>query len=340
MPKHKVWYIPTSSHTQRVFRPEVFEAIRDEFDATINDSDANLTTEQVEKGIAGYEALVTGWGTPTLSAQVYENGKDLRIVAHSAGSVKHMATREIIDRILVPRDVTIFSGNKAIAYNVAESAIGMLMMTSRRWVDFAMNFRETGRWRPEGVPGNGQYLMGATLGIVSASAVGREVIRLLEPWDLTILCYDPYLTEAEAEKLGVQKVGLDELFGRSDLISLHAPKVPETTSMIGSKQLKLMKDGATLVNTARGSVIDHDALLREAQTGRILVCLDVTEPEPLPPDSPFRALRNVLITPHQSGAGYYGYLKIGEQTLQALRDKFAGRPVYGAVDYSRWEQLA
>jgi phosphoglycerate dehydrogenase-like enzyme len=340
MPRHKVWYIPTSSHTQRVFRPEVFEAMRKEFDVTVNDGDANLTTEQVEKGIAGYEALVTGWGTPTLSARVYENGKALRIVAHSAGSVKHMATREIIDRILVPRDVTIFSGNRAIAYNVAESAIGMLMMTSRRWVDFAMNFRETGTWRPEGVPGNGQYLMGSTLGIVSASAVGREVIRLLQPWDLTILCYDPYLTEAEAGKLGVQKAELDDLFARSDLISVHAPKVPETTNMIGSKELALMKDGATLVNTARGSVIDHDALLREAQTGRILVCLDVTEPEPLPSDSPFRGLRNVLITPHQSGAGYYGYFKIGEQTVQALRDKFAGRPVYGAVDYSRWEQLA
>lgn len=340
MRKHKVWYIPTRSHTERVFRPEVFQTMCEEFDVTINESGENLTTAQVEEGIADYEALVTGWGTPPLSEAVFERGSGLRIIAHSAGSVKHLVTREMIDAYLIPRDITIFSANKAIAHNVAEGAIGMLIMTSRRWIEFANNFRETGTWRPKDVPTNGQYLLGSTLGLVSASAVAREVIRLLQPWDLRILCYDPHLSEDGARELGVEKVELDELFERSDLISVHAPKIPETTHMIGEKQLGLMRDGATLVNTSRGSVIDHDALLREAQTGRIVVCLDVTEPEPLPPDSPFRHLKNVIIIPHQTGAGYYGYFKIGEQTLQALRDKFAGRPVFGAVDFSRWEQLA
>jgi phosphoglycerate dehydrogenase-like enzyme len=110
--------------------------------------------------------------------------------------------------------------------------------------------------------------------------------------------------------------------------------------MIGAEQLRRLRPGAALVNTARGAVIDHAALYEVAKQGQILVALDVTEPEPLPPDSPLRQLPNVYILPHIAGAGHYGYFKIGEMTLQALRDFFAGRPVYGAVDFSRYAQLA
>jgi phosphoglycerate dehydrogenase-like enzyme len=110
--------------------------------------------------------------------------------------------------------------------------------------------------------------------------------------------------------------------------------------MIGEKQLKLLRNGAIFINTSRGSVVDHDALLTEAQTGRITVALDVTTPEPLPPDSPFRKLTNVILTPHVSGAGHYGYYTIGATTLQALEDFFAKKPVQGAVDFSRYELLA
>jgi phosphoglycerate dehydrogenase-like enzyme len=110
--------------------------------------------------------------------------------------------------------------------------------------------------------------------------------------------------------------------------------------MIGAKQLKAMRDGAVLINTSRGSVIDHDALLAELQTGRIVAALDVTTPEPLPADSPFRKLTNLIITPHVSGAGFYGYYMIGKLTLQALEDFFADKPVEDAIDFSRYSTLA
>ncbi|MBC7288761.1 MAG: hydroxyacid dehydrogenase, partial [Armatimonadetes bacterium] len=236
-----------------------------------------------------------------------------------AGTVKVLFSQELVDQYLIPRGIVVFSANEAIGYNVAEATVGLLIMASRRWPDFIINFRETGKWRPEGIPINGQYLRGCTLGIVSASTVGREVIRLLQGWNVKFLVYDPYLTDEEADRLGVEKVGLNELFERVDHVTIHAPQIPETYHMIGADQLRRLKDGAALVNTARGSVIDHDALYNEAKTGRILVALDVTEPEPLPPDSPLRSLPNVYIIPHVAGAGYYGYFKIGEMTLQALR---------------------
>jgi len=110
--------------------------------------------------------------------------------------------------------------------------------------------------------------------------------------------------------------------------------------MIGREHLKLLRDGAVLINTSRGKILDQEALLEECRTGRIIAALDVTDPEPLPEDSPLRRLKNVIITPHMAGYGYYGMKKIGELTLQALEDYFAGREVKCRVDLSRYDIIA
>jgi phosphoglycerate dehydrogenase-like enzyme len=306
----------------------------------MNNTGLNLTSAQIEAGSAGFWGLVTGWGAPPITAAAVERDPELRIIAHSAGSPKAVLSQEVADGLLAPRGIVTFSANGAIALNVAESTVGMLLMTARHWIDFNNHYKDTGEWRNPKVPWNVLGLSGSVVGIVSASAVGREVIRLLQPWRLKLICYDPYMTSEQLGALGAEKVELDELFERSDHVTLHAPATPETERMIGAHQLALLRDGATLVNTSRGWVLDHDALLAECQRGRLYVCLDVTTPEPLPPDSPFRALTNVYITPHLSGAGRYGYLTIGEWTLAALRACRDGQPVQGAVDYSRYATLA
>ena len=190
------------------------------------------------------------------------------------------------------------------------------------------------------LPREFKTINGSVIGIVGASTVGREVIRLLKPFDCKILVYDPYLADEEAEKMGVEKVSLEDLFRQSDFISVHAPLTEETIHMIGRKHFRLMRDGAVLINTSRGKVLDQDVLLEECKNGRILVALDVTDPEPLPSDSPLRKLKNVLLTPHIAGHGYYGAKKIGEMVLQALEDFFAGREVKNRVDFSRYDILA
>jgi phosphoglycerate dehydrogenase-like enzyme len=339
MGKPKVLYIPTVSHTKKVFKDETFQRMLERFDVKVNGTETNYTTERVSEEIKGFDALVTGWGVPHLSESVFENADKLRIIAHSAGSVKGFL-RGVVEKCVVPRSICVSSANEAIAYNVAEATIGLLIMACRRFMDHALAIREEGVWKSRDVPSNGFYLTGSTVGILSASKVGRIVINLLKPFKVEILVYDPYLSDWEAGRLGVEKVELDDLFARSDFVSLHTPSIPETNKMVGEKQLKAMRDGAVLVNTSRGSVIDHDALLAELQTGRITAALDVTTPEPLPPDSPFRKLTNCIITPHVSGAGFYGYYMIGTTTLQALEDFFAERPVKGAVDFSRYAALA
>jgi phosphoglycerate dehydrogenase-like enzyme len=340
MSKPKVLYVPTQPHTQRVFRDETFRRLCEQFEVTVNDTGAELESDEVARWAEGCQAIVTGWGSRGLAEEVFLTAPDLRIVAHSAGSVKFLVTPTMIEQYLLPRGIVIFSGNQAIALNVAEASVGMLIMMARRWVDHNAHYHQTGQWASPDIPRNGQYLRGCKLGLISASAVAREVIRLLEPWDIEFLVYDPYLTEEASETLGVRKVGLNELFEQADHVSVHTPKLPETDKLIGRDQLRRLKDGAAFVNTSRGSVIDEEALIEEAQTGRIFVALDVTEPEPPAPDHPFQYLPNVVISPHTAGAGYYGYLRIGDWTLRALEDCFTGRPVQGAAPLDRWDQLA
>lgn len=338
--KAKIWCILTQPGLDRVMRPEHQAKLAAEFDVTFNKKGTMPDTDAIARKIADYDVLLGGWGTPPLTSKVFNKAPKLKLYCHLAGSVKGILSPEVVDECLVPRGIVTFSANEAIAYNVAESTIGLMLMLSHRWLPFVNDFRATGRWRHGDIPWNGQFLQGATVGIIGASKVGRHVMKLLTGWDLKLLCYDPYLDAREARKLGVRKVSLEDLFRTADFVTLHTPSVPETDRMVNERLLKLMKDGATFINTARGNAVDHEALLAEARTGRILVGLDVTDPEPLPPDSPFRELQNVYITPHVSGAGYYGYFKIGEMGLRAIKDCLSGKRVKGAVPYERYAQLA
>src|SRR5205823_5929371 len=154
--------------------------------------------------IAEFDGVITGWGSPAFTAEALERAGRLRIVAHSAGSVKFLFPGELVREYLVPRGVTVSSGNLAIAYNVAEATVGYLIAFGRHWFEHVHTTRSAGGWRDPAVPQSGQFLRGATVGLVSASTVGREVVRLLQPFDVRILLYDPFLQPAEAERLGVE----------------------------------------------------------------------------------------------------------------------------------------
>jgi phosphoglycerate dehydrogenase-like enzyme len=338
--KRRILYIPTKTHTERVFTKEDFEMFLRLFDVTVNVKDRNFSSSEVAEIITGMDGLVTGWGSPELTDEVFEKADRLKIIVHSAGSIRPILTKSVVEKYIIPRDICVVSCRRAIAYNVAESTVGMMIMALRRWFDHIQAYRERGVWRSREIPDNGQFLMGATVGIIGVGVVGREVIKLLKPFNVNILVYDPYLSEWEAGRLGVRRVGLNDLFEKSDVVSVHAPLTSETYHMIGRDQIKRMKDGAVLINTARGGIIDHDALIEECSKGRIIAFLDVTEPEPPPSNSPLRALKNVYVTPHVAGAGYYGYHMIGKIVVKSLEDFFAGRPVEDALDMNLYDVTA
>lgn len=338
--KPRVWYLPPESHTEKVFRPEVFAGLRERCDLTATEGEHRVTQQEVTERAGEFDAIITGWGSPAFTPEALADASRLRLIAHSAGSVKFLFPGRIVPEILVPRGVTVACANRALAYNVAEATVGYLIAIPRQWYEHIDAIRHEGVWLHPDLPKSAQFLSGATVGLVSASTVAREVIRLLKPFPVRILVHDPLLSEQGARELGVERRQLDDLFAEADFISLHAPSIPATRHMIGQRQLALMRPGALLINTARGSILDHDALLEEARRGRIRVVLDVTDPEPPAPNHPLRSLPNVYFTPHVSGAGAYGYLMIGDMTVAAVDAFFAGRPVEGEVDLGRWEELA
>jgi phosphoglycerate dehydrogenase-like enzyme len=148
--------------------------------------------------------------------------------------------------------------------------------------------------------------------------------------------YDPYVDEAEAEELGVTKCDLKTLMSDSDAVSLHAPNLPKLRHMIGAEELACMKDGSAFINTARGALVDEQALIQELESGRIYACLDVTDPEPPEADSPLFTLPNVVLTHHNAGAMGLEARRIGAQCFEELKRYVEGKPPLYPIDPERF----
>ncbi|MFC0602502.1 hydroxyacid dehydrogenase [Streptomyces palmae] len=245
---------------------------------------------------AEVELLITGWGCAPLTAEVLAGLPKLRTVLHAAGSVKAHITPACWDRGLV-----VCSAAAANALPVAEFTLAAILLCGKDALRLRGRYADECRLPgPEATARIGN--LGRRVGIVGASRIGRRVIELMRPFDLEVAVYDPYLSVAEGRELGARVLPLDELVATSAVLSLHAPALPETRHLLDARRLALMPDGAALVNTARGALVDTPALTAELRTGRLSAVLDVTEPEPLPAGSPLYRLPNVLLTPHIAGA--------------------------------------
>lgn len=293
---------------------------------------ADFAAAEHAAALAGAEALLTGWGCPPLTAAALERMPRLRTVVHAAGSVKHHVTDACWERGL-----TVASAAAANALPVAEYTVAAVLFTGKRVLDAQRAYRERrGRLDPLALlAGAGNYRR--TVGVVGASRIGRRVIELLRPFDLRVLLHDPYVTEGEAARLGVRPVPLDELARSSDVVTLHAPQLPATRHLFDRARLALLPDGATLVNTARGSLVDTGALTAELVSGRLNAVLDVTEPEVLPAGSPLYDLPNVLLTPHVAGSLGNELGRMARAALDELERYGRGLPFAGPV---RAEELS
>lgn len=244
------------------------------------------------------EVLLTHWGCPVLDDAALARVPRLRAVVHAAGSVKGFVTGACWDRGL-----RISSAAWANAIPVAEYTLAAILLANKQVLRFREHYRAVRGHRPDWhalYPAAGNYRR--RIGIVGASLVGRRVIELMRPHDFDIGVCDPFLTAAEARRLGVTLAEMDELCATADVVSLHAPEVPQTRHLLDRRRLALLRDGATVINTARGSLVDQAALTAELVSGRIQAVIDVTDPEILPAESPLYDLPNVFLTPHVAGS--------------------------------------
>ncbi|MFK0210046.1 MULTISPECIES: hydroxyacid dehydrogenase [unclassified Streptomyces] len=293
--------------------------------AALADTDPRLVAHdltgpdpRVAAALAGAEILLTCWGAPPLTAEVLDRAPRLRAVVHAAGSVKHHVTDACWERGL-----RVTSAAAANALPVAEYTLAAILFAGKRVLRSAQRYgelRTDHAWLEESTTW-GNYRR--TIGIVGASRIGRRVVDLLRPFDVEILLYDPYV---DVPPPGVELVGLDELCARSTVVSVHAPQLPATYRMIGAAQLAAMPDGATVINTARGSLVDETALLPHLVSGRLHAILDVTDPELPPPDSPLYTLPNVLLTPHVAGSLGNELHRMADQALDEVARYGRGEP--------------
>jgi phosphoglycerate dehydrogenase-like enzyme len=253
--------------------------------------------ERAAARLARAELLLTGWGCPPLDAAALALAPRLRAIVHAAGTVKLHVTDACWERGLL-----VSSAAAANAVPVAEYTLAAILFANKRLFRLQRRYRELRDFRfwPAEAPGLGNYRK--VIGLIGASQVGRRVLELLRPFDFAVLLHDPYVNADEAVALGARRVELDALLAAADVVSLHAPALPETRHLLDRRRLALLRDGAVLINTARGWLVDGEALAAELVAGRIDAVIDTTEPEVLPVDSPLYDLPNVFLTPHVAGA--------------------------------------
>jgi phosphoglycerate dehydrogenase-like enzyme len=205
---------------------------------------------------------------------------------------------------------------------VAEYALVLLLAIARRVHEGYLSLR-AGTWEPKW----GTEITGKTLGLVGCGRIGQAVAKRAAAFGMRVIAFDPASQIlAEAKKLGVQFVTLDELLAQSDFVSLHAALTPDTRGLIGEAQLRRMKKSAHLINTSRGAIVDETALVRALHEGWIAgAALDAFVTEPLPASHPLVSAPNVLITPHQASFGTDTGVRVSEAAARAIADCHAGR---------------
>ena len=207
---------------------------------------------------------------------------------------------------------------------VAEMAIALLMAVMRRLMEASLAVRK-GRWK-ERARFIGWEIKGKNVGIIGFGNIGSRVGEILKNgFSANVLAYDPYLSEEEIRSKGAKPVSLEELLRNSDIISLNASLNPENYHMLSFKEFSLMKEGIILVNTARGELIDEEALLDALEKGKVAgVGLDVVEGEPIDKNHPLLRFENVVITPHTSAYTYECLRAMGENVVCDVERVFKG----------------
>ncbi|MFI7386743.1 hydroxyacid dehydrogenase [Streptomyces sp. NPDC049813] len=282
--------------------------------------------------LATTEVLVTGWDCPPLTREVLAAAPRLRAVVHAAGSVRPIVTDAVWERGLLVSSAADANAGPVVAFTLAAITFavkGALSAAARyavAWPGFAERAGADAR----------------VVGVIGASRIGRRVIEALRADEAgyhVLLC-DPYVDEAQASKLGVERVGLAELCRRSTVVSVHAPELPATRGMLSAEMLRLMPDGGVVVNTARGALLDTEALAAECGAGRLSAFLDVTDPEPLPAGHPLLTLPNVLVTPHIAGAQGSEVRRLGRFAVEEVERYVRGERLRGLTGREDMGRLA
>ena len=282
-------------------------------------------TPTVRRALRDAEALVTTWDSPRFGMELVALAPRLRLVAHCGGEVKARFAQGLFERLVIA------NAPGPMAERVAELAVTFVLMAARRVDEYRAALRRPSnrvyaRLHRDGA-GN-ETLRGRTVGILGFGRIGRETARLLRPFGPRLLAHDPYVRAAAVRASGAEAVSLARLLRESAQLVIAAGLTARTRGLVGRSELARMPDGATLVNVARGGIVDLQALTAEVRSGRLRCALDVTDPlEPLPTRHPLRRMRGAVLTPHVGAASVEVRRAMADLVLDALERFFHGARV-------------
>ena len=274
----------------------VLARIEEVAEVTVCGSQGPPSREQVIAGVRDVDGVLSSTVVP-VDAEVLEAGQRLRVVSNFGVGFDHVDVGAATERgILVTNTPDVLTDA------VADLTLGLMLALARRIVEGALLVRE-GRWIGWNVRlPLATDLRGKTLAIIGLGRIGAAVARRAQPFGLSVIYHDVRGEIAEAAGLATYRP-FDQALREADIVSLHVNLTPETTRLIGARELALMKPVAFLVNTSRGPVVDQRALYEALRDGRLAgAALDVTEPEPPDPADPLLQLSNVLVVPHIGSA--------------------------------------
>ncbi len=273
---------------------------------------AGKPREELERALAGADALIVRSET-RVTADLLTRAPRLRVIARAGTGV---------DNIDVPaatrRGIAVMNAPGANTVSAAEHAMGLLLGLVRHipWAAEAMRRGEWDRKRFEGTE-----LRGKTIGVVGLGRIGGHVGQLARAFGMQVVGHDPYLAPERAAELQVKLLPLDQLLRQADVVTLHVAYTEQTHHLINAERLRLMKPGAVLINTARGELVDEDALAAAVREKRIRgAAIDVFAVEPLPADSPLRQLDRVILTPHLAASTAEAQERVSLEVCTAVRE--------------------
>lgn len=281
--------------------------------------------EDVLKGVAGSDAILVRRGR--VDKSVMDVCPNLKIVSIYGVGIDRVDVEEA-----TRRGVLVTNGRGSNSTAVAELTIGLTIMVLRNLYQLVDKMR-VGSWEEANKYATGYEVCGKTVGLVGIGNIGSRVAKILKAMEARVIAYDPYVSAEKAREWGVELVDLDTLVKESDIISIHAMLTKETQHLINEDKLRKMKRSAIIVNTARGGIIDTEALVKALKEGWIAgAALDVTDPEPIPPNHPLLKLPNVIITPHVGGGTVESSNRMSFMAVEEIIRAYRGLPPMNPVN--------
>ncbi len=272
------------------------------------------------------EVLVGAWRTPPLPADVKTiTGDSLRYVCYLPGSV-----RKLVGEDLIREGLLVTNWGNSIARTVAECGLMMAIACLRRVSYWNLHMHGGPAWK------NAETLTGSLferrVGLHGFGVIARELVKLMQPFGVSISTYSPSVPDSLLDEFAVRRADtLEELFRENDVLVELAALTPKSRHMVTEAHLRMIPEGGVFVNIGRGAVVDEEALARVAAEGKLQVGLDVFGKEPLPADSPFRKLDNVLLLPHISGPTTDRRQDAGTFGLENIRRYIQGEPLQSEI---------